>query len=913
MSTFRASLVPLIALLTALAPWGPRPAAAQGAAGAMVGADVLTEALDLVVDRYWRPEEVRLDELLGAGLQRLERAGDRVLVTGPDDSGVYAVQVGSETADYATRDVSSVSDVVSRMRAAMGFVDQHLTPLLGEDELPDLEVLALQGLLEPLDRHCRVIDESKIADFNARYRGTLSGIGAKIGKRNDVLTVVKVYEETPAEEGGLRKGDVVTHIDGVATLNMHVDDAIARIRGAEGLLLTLTVRRPGEDGRRTFELVRRKVVLPTIDYQLLDQRYALLALDHFSQQTSKEFKRDLARLAEQAQASAEDGDLTGVIIDLRGNQGGSMLHASWIVDYFVDVGEILQTQGAAGGSVDGLRHRVVATQDRTMAPWPVVVLVDHKTASGSEILAGGLKFLGRALVIGTQSFGKGTVQKPYELRDQLQMKLTVARYLVAGDIWLADVGITPDVVLGEIFIDDDEVTLADELLDPEWTAPMTHADWQPTRGGNNARGELHLLYPYIAWAGDGYYDPSRRPDEEDTYQADLAVVLAKRILGAAGGTDRAALLEAARTVVEGERLHQQVRLQHAMQDLGVTWSPSAGAWMDGAPSLMDEHLRALRAPPSDQVDVVLETGELRAGETAEIVLRVTNRSDEPVTHLRGALLSDLRALHGLGFIVGDLEPGASATATASVPISSRMRTRMDRVRVLMFDDDGPLGGPVSTHVVTRGTESPLYALRVTPSTSMQDDGARMVEYTVDVRNDSAVRSGRVRVAFENPGREGVELQEPYHEISDLDPGQSKQVVLRVLFGQAAAPTRLVVEVDDLDYGVGTSVGFAADPAAPETRDDWYRPPVLALAGGDTPLSGEGELDLRAEAKDDEGMDHVQVWLDGDKLMLIEASRRGRTVGVKAGLPLTEGINTLKLVAVDATGIRVEHRYAVLGR
>jgi len=913
MSTCRASSYALFALLTTLALAGTQPAIADSTGAEAPVGDVLVEALDLVVQRYWRPEEVRLDELLGAGLQRLERAGDRVLVTGPDPAGAYTVQVGSESADYTTRDVTGVTDLVARMRAAMAFVEQHQTPLLGDEELPDLEVLALQGLLKPLDRHCRVIDESKIADFNARYKGTLSGIGAKIGKRNDVLTVVKVYEETPAEEGGLRKGDVVTHIDGVATLNMHVNDAIARIRGPEGLLITLTVRRPGEDGRRTFELVRRKVVLPTIDYRLLDQRYALLALDHFSQQTSKEFKRDLARLAEQAQISAEDGDLTGVIIDLRGNQGGSMLHASWIVDYFVDTGEILQTQGAAGGAVDGLRHRVTATEERTVAPWPVVVLVDHKTASGSEILAGGLKFLDRALVIGTQSFGKGTVQKPYELREQLQMKLTVARYLVAGDIWLADVGITPDVVLGEIFIDDDEVTLADELLDPQWSEPLTHADWQPTRDGTNARGDLHLLYPYIAWAGDGYYDPARRSDDDDAYQADLAVVLAKRVLGAAGGTDRGSLLEAARAVVEGERLHQQVRLQHAMTDLGVTWSPAPGAWMDGAPAAMEGHLEVLRGPPSDDVEVVLETGELRAGETAEIVLRVTNRSDQPRAHLRAALLSDLRALHGLGFIIGDLEAGASATATATVPISSRMRTRMDRVRILLLDDDGPLGGPVSTHVVTRGTESPLYALRVSPTTAQQDDGARMVEFTIAVRNDSDVRSGRVRVAFENPGREGVELQEPYHEISDLGPGESKDVVLRVLFGRAAAATRLIAEIDDLDYGVGTSVGFVVDPAAPSTRDDWYRPPVLTLTGGDTPLSAEGELSLRAEARDDEGMDHVQVWLDGDKLQLVEATRRGRKIGVKANLPLVEGINTLKLVAVDATGIRAEHRYAVLGR
>lgn len=493
------------------------------------------------------------------------------------------------------------------------------------------------------------------------------------------------------------------------------------------------------------------------------------------------------------------------------------------------------------------------------------------------------------------------------------MKLTVARYLVAGDIWLADVGITPDVVLGEMFIDDDEVTLADELLDPEWAEPLAHADWQPTRGGANAAPELYLLYPYLAWAGDGYYDPAQRAGEDGQWQPDLAVVLAKRILGATAGVDRASLVEAARPVVEAERLHQQVRLQHAMQDLGVTWSAAPGRWMDGSPRRAAADLEVLRGSPPEDVEVALEVDDLVAGETAEITLRLTNRSERPLTHLRAGLLSELSALHGLGFVVGDLDPGASAKATASVAISPRMRTRMDRVRIVVLDDDGPLGGPVSTHVVTRGTESPLYALRVAPTSTAQDDGGRMIEFTVEVRNDSDVEAGRVRVAFENPGREGVELQEPYHEIASLAPGEIRSVVLRVAFGAAAGTTRLVLEIDDLDYGVGTSVGFPVDPSAPTAREDWYRPPEITIQGDQGPLVGEDLLQLHAEMRDDEGMDHVQVWMDGDKLQLIEPPRRGRTVAVHAEIPLVEGINTLKLVAVDATGIRAEHRYAVLGR
>jgi len=866
------------------------------------GEDVLLRALELVVQRYWRPEEVELDALLGSGLQRLERAGDRVVVTGPDGQGVYHVAIGDASKDFATRDVGDVNTVVQRMRQAMAFVEREAGS--GTEELPELDVLAVQGMLQPLDSHCRVIDKTKLVDFEARYKGTLSGIGARIGKRNDVLTVVKVYPGTPAEAGDLRKGDVIARIDGVSTLNMRVSDAIDRIRGPEGTAVTVTIERAGTPGAFDVALVRAEVIVPTIEYRLLDGRYALLALDHFSQKTSAEFHTALLELRDQA-----GGELAGVIIDLRGNKGGSMLHASRIVNYFVDEGQILQTQGADSGAVEGLRHEVLAGADRTIAPWPVVILVDGSTASGSEILAGGLKFLDRALVIGTQTFGKGTVQKPYELRSELQMKLTVARYLVADGVWLAEVGITPDIVLGEVFIDDDSVVIADELFDPDAPAELGHADWEPTRDRGNAAGVFHLLYPYLAWAGDGYYRPGR---EDRSWQPDLATVLATRVLGGCAGNDRGALLDAARAVVEAERLHQQARLQAALTELGVPWTPAPSAWVDGAPTSEERARQALIRPPDPGLEATLETGELRAGESSTLSLRVTNRSDQPRSHLRAGLISDLRALDGIGFLIGDLEPGATATAVASIGLSPRARTRADDVLIELFDDAGPLDGPIRTHVVSRGTPPPRLAFRVRPTVKTLVDGGRHAAFTVDVRNDGAVRTGRVRVSLENPGKPGVELQEPYVELEDLEPGGQQTAAVNVVFAPGVATLRLVLRADDVDYDVGTSVALEVDPADPSCRKGWYQPPVIEVSGSDEPLRGEETLRIDASAVDDEGMDLVMVWINGDKIQVIEPSSPGRRLDVDAELPLDLGSNVLRLVAVDATGIRAERRYSVLG-
>lgn len=868
--------------------------------------DVLIGGIELVVERYWRPEEVVLDELLGSGLQRLERAGDAVLVTGPDADGVYILAVGDAQATYATRDVTDVEGLVARIRQAILFIEKHHQPRVGEGELPDLEVLALQGLLQPLDRHCRVIDERKLADFEARYRGTLSGIGSKIGQRNGVLTVVKVYENTPSARVGLLAGDIISHIDGVSTVNMRVADAIDRIRGPEGIAVTLTVTRPGEEGRRVFPIVREKVVLPTIDSWLLEQRYAWLALDHFSQHTADEFKTKLMQRAEEA-----GGDLDGVIIDLRGNQGGSMLHASRIVDYFVDKGEILRTEGADGKDVAGLRHKVVASADDTIAPWPVVVLVDAKTASGSEILAGGLKFLDHAVVIGTQTFGKGTVQKPYELREKLQMKLTVARYLVARDVWLSEVGITPDVSLGEVDFHDDEVTFPDVLVDPVAYAQPVHSVWQPTRDGLNARPAMQIVYPYTTEEGDGYWltgAPSGTPD--------LAVELAIRILRDTEGTDRAALLAAAGPVVSAEVGAQRARMAAAMTEQGIPWAAGEPRWVDASPERLVRDVAAYAAAPPSGVQVRLDVGELKAGEERDVVLRVTNTGDQPLVHLRARTVCDLGAVDNLSFVIGDLEPGTTASAAVPVSVSARMQTRVDDLGVYLLDDRGPLGGPVESQIVTRGTDTPRFALRVQPTVEDQDDGARMVTFSIGVRNDGPVPSGRLWVSFENPGVEGVELQERRKELRGMDPQGAEETQLRVLFQPGVATTRLSLRAYDTDYGVSTEVGLEVDPAAPASRDDWYLPPEIRLDGGDQPLSGNGSIVVRAEALDDEGMDRVLVWLGGDKLDVIGQQGKGRnasrTLPLTATLPLEQGAQTLRLEAVDATGIRLVRRYAIHG-
>lgn len=268
--------------------------------------------------------------------------------------------------------------------------------------------------------------------------GNFSGVGMEVGIRDEVITVIAPLPETPAERAGIVAGDAIVKIDGVSTESMRVDEAVRLIRGEKGTPVTFEIFRKGETEFRTIEVVRDNINVPTVATERKDDTFIvkLYSFNAISEAKMQEALREYV-----------NSNATTMVLDLRGNPGGLLQSAVSIAGFFLPTGKIVVREDYG----DDQEETVFRSQGRTLrdfAPKQLVVLVDGGSASASEILAGALQDHGVATVIGSATFGKGSVQELVELPSGASVKVTVARWLTPDGVSISQGGLTPDVVIG---------------------------------------------------------------------------------------------------------------------------------------------------------------------------------------------------------------------------------------------------------------------------------------------------------------------------------------------------------------------------------------------------------------------------------------------------------------------------------
>ena len=283
----------------------------------------------------------------------------------------------------------------------------------------ELMETGIKAMLAQLDPYTRYFPETKMEDVRFMQTGEYGGIGASIETRNGRTTIVDLLEGEPAELGGIQLGDVLQRIDGRDIGNLDQEQIGDLLQGATGTNVEVEVERPGTEGVVTFELQRRKVKVPDVPYTgMLSERTGYLALNSFTKTASMEVRKALLNLTDSLGAEQ-------VVFDLRGNGGGLLREAIAIVNLFVGKGqEVVSTKGKTPDWNKSYKTRAKALRPNL----PIAVLVDGKSASASEIVAGTLQDLDRGIVVGSESFGKGLVQQTKKLAYGTRMKVTVAKY-----------------------------------------------------------------------------------------------------------------------------------------------------------------------------------------------------------------------------------------------------------------------------------------------------------------------------------------------------------------------------------------------------------------------------------------------------------------------------------------------------
>ena len=307
------------------------------------------------------------------------------------------------------------------------------------EEVSDEQLVesAINGMLSALDPHSSYMNAKSFRDMQVQVRGEFGGLGIEVTMENGIVKVVSPIDDTPAARGGLKPGDYITHINGEPVSGMNLNDAVERMRGPVNSEIKLTIRREGRDPF-DVKLNRAIVKIQSVKSHLEGNDIGYVRITSFNEQTDSGLTNAMKALKKQA------GDkLAGIVLDLRNNPGGLLDQAIAVSDDFLEQGEIVSTRGRH--PEDGARYN--ARQGDITNGLPVVVLINGGSASASEIVAGALQDHHRAVILGTKSFGKGSVQTIIQLPGHGAMRLTTARYYTPSGRSIQAKGIDPDIVV----------------------------------------------------------------------------------------------------------------------------------------------------------------------------------------------------------------------------------------------------------------------------------------------------------------------------------------------------------------------------------------------------------------------------------------------------------------------------------
>ena len=296
---------------------------------------------------------------------------------------------------------------------------------------------AIEGMINSIDPHSAYLLPEAYKDLQIETRGEFSGIGIVITMQDNMITVISPIEGTPAYKAGVKAGDVIIKVDGEETKSMMLWEAVKKMRGKRGTEVVITVFRKGAADPIDFTLVRDIIPLESVRSHLLKPGYGYVRITNFREKTGHDVMAALEEL------ESDKTPLKGLILDLRDNPGGLLDQAIEVADIFLDKGEIVSIKGRR----EAHSKTYMAEKDTVKHSYPIVLLINGGSASAAEIVAGALQDHGRCVVLGTTSFGKGSVQTVEPLRDGSGLKLTIARYYTPNGKAIQATGIKPDIVV----------------------------------------------------------------------------------------------------------------------------------------------------------------------------------------------------------------------------------------------------------------------------------------------------------------------------------------------------------------------------------------------------------------------------------------------------------------------------------
>jgi carboxyl-terminal processing protease len=784
---------------------------------------VFTKVILYVKDNYVDPKRVKPKEMMISALEYVEKSVPDVLADGNAETGKLSLNVNGKAREFDISHVDSLWKMSFTLKDVFDFISKNMRPM---EDTRDIEYAAVNGMLATLDPHSVLLRPEIYREMKLSTKGEFGGLGFIIQMREGNLTVVKVLPKTPAHRAGIQKDDQIKKIGEESTVNMDLNEAVSKLRGPVDSRVGITVERKGWDKPRQMTLTRAMITIESVQSKLLSGNVGYIRLKNFQGNTTRDLHAALNELRRQAESKPK-GEFKGLVLDLRGNPGGLLEQAIQVSDTFVSQGTIVSTVGLS----DKLREEKRAKLDQGEEDYPIVVLVNAGSASASEIVAGALKNLNRAVVVGRQTFGKGSVQVLYDFPDDSALKLTIAKYLTPGDISIQEVGIVPDIELVPAAVTEERVvvyaprkTMGEADLDQHFGNPNADAvakkredvvnrekpleslkylklDEKQAQAkaarkdvnqeGEKPHGEKDPLLDIDTVAEQ--LDDQLDAESQDEIKEDFEVLFARDYVLKMPFNNRRAMLEKGKPFVDQKRKEEEQRINDAIAALDVDWSPGSRP--------QEVKLTATLTPSIEQ--------RIRAGETFELAVSAENKGSEPLNRVRAWTESDNFYLDRREFLFGTLAPGQKKTWKVQVRLPKDLTSRRDDVTVKFLDDHGPLPTTLVTELNFSELPRPAFAFNWQVVDGCQEcngDGVAQrgedLTLLLDVTNIGKGPALDSFAQIKNVGDPNIFIEKGRFKLGEMAPGETKtarfQLQVKKGFREESFPLKLAIVDEPLE-------------------------------------------------------------------------------------------------------------------
>jgi carboxyl-terminal processing protease len=711
---------------------------------------VFNRVVLLVKEQYVEPQRIRPKEMLLAALDSVEKSVPEVLVDETPNEAI--VTVGTETRTFRLDDVTSLWELSFALRDVFRFLETRIS---AEVDRRDVEYAAVNGMLSKLDPHSVLLEPKFSQEMKLNTKGEFGGLGIVISIRESALTVISPIDGTPADRAGVKAQDKIVKIGEESTVNMGLDEAVERLRGKPGTPVTIWILRKGWEEPQKLDIVRDIIKVDSVTHQALEPTAAVPAQNQaagprLGYVKIKQFQGHTADDVAEAVATMEKkGKLSGLVLDLRNNPGGLLDQAVEVSNLFLNDGVIVVTQEGGQG---GERREIRAQQRAGKIDLPVVVLVNGGSASASEIVAGAIKNRGRGIIVGDQTFGKGSVQQLYDFPDQSSLKLTIGQYLTPGDESIQSIGITPDVsILAILAHEKNELNLL-----PDEHTREEDLDRHLDDSARIKKSEARYKLAYLAEALD---DAEReRRDASTKFEEDFEIRLSKRLLQKAPYATRDQMLNGIQPVIDEVTTEEERKIDEALLKLGVDWTR-------GAPGAQGGKLAAR----------VISAEPVTAGGTLKLTVEAQNVGNAPLHRVRANTNATIGLFSDRELLFGKLEPGAMRSWSVEMKVPKELQSRKDLIR-LNFTDDAKDLAKLDVPITIDGVPRPRfsYALFIDDARGGNGDGllqtGESVDLVVSIKNTGSGPSDEPMALLKNLGNAEAFIETGRQKLDKLAPG-----------------------------------------------------------------------------------------------------------------------------------------------